>query len=288
MTRAQARVMRAGRHLPSVRTRPMSSALAAVAPSGTLRCGVVVAPAASAFFAIEQDGVPRGVTVDLFAALGQALNAPVELVLFPNSGELTEATATGEIDVAFMPQDAERAKKVDFGPPYILIESTFLVPAGSRLTHLRMPISPARAPWRSPAPHRPQRAALPHQQHGGRRAQRRRHGAHGARGEPTCSRCRGTRLRHCCRICQAPPCFGHFRRSGSPSRCRRAAGGVAGRFGLRRAAKQGGLVARRSIGRLPTAPSRAAIGVSRVKSGFSGGAAIHHNGGSSRGFHLSI
>jgi polar amino acid transport system substrate-binding protein len=115
----------------------MSSALAAVAPSGTLRCGVVVAPAASAFFAIEQGGVPEGVTVDLFAALGQALNAPVELVLFPNSGELTEATATGEIDVAFMPQDAERAKKVDFGPPYILIESTFLVPAGSRLTHLK-------------------------------------------------------------------------------------------------------------------------------------------------------
>lgn len=115
----------------------MSSALKALAPSGTLRCGVVVAPAASAFFAIEQDGAPQGVTVDLFAALGRDLDAPVELVVFPNSGELTEAAASGAIDVAFMPQDAERAKKVDFGPAYILIESTFLVPAGSTLTQLK-------------------------------------------------------------------------------------------------------------------------------------------------------
>jgi polar amino acid transport system substrate-binding protein len=113
------------------------SDLKSLAPTGTIRCGVVVAPAASAFFAIEQDGAPQGVTVDLFAALGRDLGAPVDLVLFPNSGELTEATANGDIDVAFMPQDAERAKKVDFGPPYILIESTFLVPAGSALTHLK-------------------------------------------------------------------------------------------------------------------------------------------------------
>jgi polar amino acid transport system substrate-binding protein len=114
------------------------SDLASLSPTGTLRCGVVVAPAASAFFAIAPDGAPRGVTVDLFHALGRDVNAPLDLVLFPNSGELTEATAKGEIDVAFMPQDAERAAKVDFGPPYILIESTFLVPAGSKLTNLNV------------------------------------------------------------------------------------------------------------------------------------------------------
>ncbi|MGE0565683.1 MAG: transporter substrate-binding domain-containing protein [Pseudolabrys sp.] len=116
---------------------PASSALQALAPTGTLRCGVVIAPAASAFFAINKGGAPQGVTVDLFAALGRDLNVPVELVAFPNSGELTEATSRGDIDVAFMPQDAERARKVDFGPPYILIESTFLVPSGSALTHLK-------------------------------------------------------------------------------------------------------------------------------------------------------
>jgi polar amino acid transport system substrate-binding protein len=32
-----------------------------------------------------------------------------------------------------MPQDAERSKSVDFGPAYYMIESTFLVPAGSKI-----------------------------------------------------------------------------------------------------------------------------------------------------------
>ena len=41
--------------------------------------------------------------------------------------------ANGACDVAFMPQDAERAKKVDFGPAYYVIGSTYLVPAGSTI-----------------------------------------------------------------------------------------------------------------------------------------------------------
>lgn len=110
--------------------------LKSLAPAGTLRCGVVVAPAASAFFAVQTANGPQGVTVDLFRALGEDLKLPVDLRIFPNSGELTDAIGKGTCDVAFMPQDADRAKKVDFGPPYILIESTFLVPAGSRLTGL--------------------------------------------------------------------------------------------------------------------------------------------------------
>ena len=35
-----------------------------------------------------------------------------------------------------MPQDAERAKSVDFGPAYYMIKSTFLVPAGSEIRTL--------------------------------------------------------------------------------------------------------------------------------------------------------
>jgi polar amino acid transport system substrate-binding protein len=107
-----------------------------LAPKGTLRCGVVVAPAASVFFAIEERGNPRGVTVDLFKAFAAEQQLPHELKLFPNSGELTAAVARGDIDVAFMPQDAERAKSVDFGPAYYMIESTFLVPAGSKIRSL--------------------------------------------------------------------------------------------------------------------------------------------------------
>jgi polar amino acid transport system substrate-binding protein len=107
-----------------------------IAPNGILRGGIVTAPVASAFFALARHDGPDGVTVDLIRALASEMKLPLELVVFPNSGEVTEAVAQGHCDVAFMPQDAERAKKVDFGPAYLMIESTFLVPAGSKLTRL--------------------------------------------------------------------------------------------------------------------------------------------------------
>ena len=51
-----------------------------IAPTGKLRGGVVVAPAASAFFAIKDDkGEPRGVTVDLLRAFAAALQLPLDL-----------------------------------------------------------------------------------------------------------------------------------------------------------------------------------------------------------------
>jgi polar amino acid transport system substrate-binding protein len=114
----------------------MEAELKQLAPTGALRCGVVIAPAASVFFAIEEGGKPRGVTVDLFNTFAEEVQLPLELKLFPNSGELTAAVARADVDVAFMPQDAERAKAVDFGPAYYMIESTFLVPAGSKIQTL--------------------------------------------------------------------------------------------------------------------------------------------------------
>ncbi len=105
-----------------------------LAPTGTLRAGVVTAPAASAFFAVRDDqGAVHGVTVALLRALADKLSLPLDLQVYDNSGQVTDAVASGACDVAFMPHDAERAKKVDFGPAYFLIESTYLVPAGSAI-----------------------------------------------------------------------------------------------------------------------------------------------------------
>jgi polar amino acid transport system substrate-binding protein len=103
-----------------------------LAPSGQLRGGIVISPAPSAFFAIKDDkGEVRGVTVDLMRAFAAALKLPLALQIYSNSGQVTDAVAKGDCDVAFMPRDAEREKKVDFGPAYYLIASTYLVPAGS-------------------------------------------------------------------------------------------------------------------------------------------------------------
>jgi len=105
-----------------------------IAPTGTLRGGVVVAPAASAFFAIRDErGNVKGVTVDLIRGFAAALKLPLAMQVYDNSGQVTDAVANGDCDLAFMPQDAERAKRVDFGPAYYLIESTYLVPAGSAI-----------------------------------------------------------------------------------------------------------------------------------------------------------
>ncbi|HEY7229785.1 MAG TPA: transporter substrate-binding domain-containing protein [Pseudolabrys sp.] len=116
-----------------------------LAPTGTLRAGVVVAPAASAFFAIRNDrGDVKGVTVDLIHVFAGALKLPLALQVFDNSGQVTEAVATGDCDLAFMPKDAERAKRVDFGPAYYFIESTYLVPVGSPIVTIEEVNRPGR------------------------------------------------------------------------------------------------------------------------------------------------
>ncbi len=111
-----------------------SGDLKQLAPTGKLRGGIVVSPAASAFFAIKDDkGEVRGVTVDLMHAFADALKLPLALQVYENSGQVTDAVASGACDVAFMPRDVTREGKVDFGPAYYFISSTYLVPAGSAI-----------------------------------------------------------------------------------------------------------------------------------------------------------
>jgi polar amino acid transport system substrate-binding protein len=111
-----------------------ATAVRDIAPTGRLRVGVAYAPVATALFVLKNpDGTPRGVTVDLGTALAGALRVAVDFLVAPNTGELTDALESGKIDVAFMPVDEERRKRVDFGPAYFEVESTYLVPAGSAI-----------------------------------------------------------------------------------------------------------------------------------------------------------
>jgi polar amino acid transport system substrate-binding protein len=72
-------------------------------PTGKLRFGVAFAPKMSALFVIKQaDGSPRGITVD----------------------------------AAFMPVDDERKKRLDFGPAYCAVESTYMVMPASGIKTL--------------------------------------------------------------------------------------------------------------------------------------------------------
>ena len=108
-----------------------------LAPTGKLRVGIAVAPSPGAGnVAMDASGQPRGVGGDLGRELAKKLGVAVEWVPYPNSGALTDAVTSGAWDVAFLPVDNERRKKVDFGPAHIVLQSTFLVPPGSPIQSL--------------------------------------------------------------------------------------------------------------------------------------------------------
>src|ERR1041385_6211764 len=99
-------------------------------PDGELHVGLAFAPSPSPLFVVkDRDGSPRGVTVDLARALG----VEAEFLVAPNTGELVDALETGRIGVSFMPVDDERKKRIDFGPVYFLVESTYMVTEASGL-----------------------------------------------------------------------------------------------------------------------------------------------------------
>jgi len=114
-----------------------NAALKELAPNGKLRLGAVFAPVASAFFVTKDaQGQPRGVTIDLGDELARRLGVPMEFMLAPNSGLVTDAVESGTVDVAFMPVDEERKQRVAFGPAYYILESTYLVTGSSGIKTL--------------------------------------------------------------------------------------------------------------------------------------------------------
>jgi polar amino acid transport system substrate-binding protein len=107
-------------------------AVSSLAPRGTLRAAINFGNPVLA----QKDratGEPRGVSVDLARELGTRLGVPVELVTFDAAGKVFEALSAGAWDVAFLAIDPARSTAIDFTPPYVLIEGTYLVPSGSPL-----------------------------------------------------------------------------------------------------------------------------------------------------------
>jgi len=106
------------------------SLLSDLAPTGTLRVGINYGNPILA----QRDagsGELRGIAVDIGRELGKRVGAPVELVGFESAGKIFDAAKAGAWDVAFLAVDPGRAGDISFTAPYIEIEGTYLVPAGS-------------------------------------------------------------------------------------------------------------------------------------------------------------
>jgi polar amino acid transport system substrate-binding protein len=107
-------------------------------PTGKLRVGVAagLTPGTGNVAIDPASGQPRGIGADLGAALARVLGVEVVWVTYLNSGDLTDAGTTGAWDVAFMPVDEERKRKLDFGAAHIVLQSTWMVGPGSPIRTL--------------------------------------------------------------------------------------------------------------------------------------------------------
>jgi polar amino acid transport system substrate-binding protein len=79
------------------------------------------------------NGEAQGITPDLATALAKRLGVPVELVRFEAAGKAAEALGKGDVDIGFIAIEPVRADKIDFSPPYLIIDGTYMVAKDSPL-----------------------------------------------------------------------------------------------------------------------------------------------------------
>jgi polar amino acid transport system substrate-binding protein len=98
-------------------------------PTGKLRVGVNLGN----FLLVQRnaDGGIRGIVPDLAQELAKRLGVAAELRHYEKVGEVADGAKKGEWDVAFIGAEPQRAAEIDFSAPYVEIEATYLVPAGS-------------------------------------------------------------------------------------------------------------------------------------------------------------
>jgi len=78
-------------------------------------------------------GELRGVAVDLAQALATRIGIKLVPVEYPSPPKILDGLQSNAWDVGFLGLDASRTELVDFSPPYLQIDATYLVPAGSTI-----------------------------------------------------------------------------------------------------------------------------------------------------------
>src|SRR3989337_147580 len=98
-------------------------------PTGKLRVAVNLGN----FLLVQRnaDGSIRGIVPALAQELARRLGVAAELRQYEKVGEAADGANKGEWDVAFIGAEPQRAAEIDFTAPYVEIEATYLVPAGS-------------------------------------------------------------------------------------------------------------------------------------------------------------
>jgi polar amino acid transport system substrate-binding protein len=103
--------------------------------TGKLRAGVgVVAP----HWAVKDPatGELRGVAVDIARALANHLGVELVMVEYPSPPSVLDGLKSGAWDVGFLAIDPSRTALVDFSPPYLQIDATYLVQGSSPIRNV--------------------------------------------------------------------------------------------------------------------------------------------------------
>ncbi len=125
-------VLAGGMLLGSTAMAATPEAVQALAPSGTLRVAINFGNIVLA----QRDpatGEPRGVSAELARELGRRLGVPVVFLAYDEAGLVASDAVRNVWDVAFLAIDPVRGATIDYTPPYVLIEGTYVVPPGSTL-----------------------------------------------------------------------------------------------------------------------------------------------------------
>jgi polar amino acid transport system substrate-binding protein len=84
----------------------------------------------SFFYRRDAAGEPRGVGIEIARALAERIGVALKAQEYQSPPKVVEALATGAADVALLGIDPARAAEVDFSPPILAADFTYLVPEG--------------------------------------------------------------------------------------------------------------------------------------------------------------
>ena len=113
---------------------PSAEVRNALAPTGTLRVGIL--PANALQVTKDASGELKGVSIDIGKELARRLGVSFAAVSFSSPPALIASQKSAQWDVAFLAFDPARAKDVEFVAPYMEVELGYLVPQGSRIKTL--------------------------------------------------------------------------------------------------------------------------------------------------------
>lgn len=114
---------------------PSSDAVAALAPTGTLRAAINL----SNFLLVTgkgDDGNPEGVSPDMAKALAAKLGVGIELLRYKTPGEVADDGPSDRWDIGNIGAEPKRAEHITFTAAYAEIVCTYLVPPGSDITSI--------------------------------------------------------------------------------------------------------------------------------------------------------